>query len=84
MKGEESNTEEQSRDAKENGSDRRQPNDDFQRNTSQKRGPSASIRNNAPLTPLNQRQETTLKEILHTRLIPEKIIAKRQLGKVPQ
>lgn len=86
MKGEENNAEKRSRDAKEKSSDHRHPNDDFRHNTSQKRGPPPSGGNNTPLTPpsLNQRREAILKEILHTRLIPETLPAKRQLGKDPQ
>lgn len=71
MKGEERNAEKRSRDVKERGQDRRPSTDDIQRNTSQKRGPPRGRNNITSLSPLNQKRETIVKEILHTRLIPK-------------
>lgn len=68
MTGEKSNSEKRNCDAKEIGLDLHERPEEFQRNTFPKRTN-------------KQKRETILKEILHTRLIPELTLARRTLGR---
>lgn len=89
MKGEESNAEKRHRDERERATDRgyerRSRYDDYTKSVSQRRDPPPPPRQTSPirgnLTPLNQRRATILKEVLHTRRIPELNPARKLLGR---
>lgn len=89
VKGGESSAEKRNWDARQRGSDRKGGHDDFQQNLVPRRGhvpaPSQRDRRRPPiiLTPLSEKRESTLKEILHTRLLPEMFPTKNPMGLEP-